>query len=155
MRLSLLIFISLIAFVVIMIGNYFSYQTPQYQKNTKYIKRAMKTAHPIKDTNNWIRTNIVPYIDTLETIDQAENSLIKEQELMQKQFELIIDEMDKTPNGYIKISASCKVYRNDIKKMLKLFKNDIRNGYIKIKEVYMDDVFIHLKFDMIKFYKEK
>ncbi|MEA3353530.1 MAG: hypothetical protein U9Q33_06925 [Campylobacterota bacterium] len=155
MRIYIVIFISLLAFLVIIAGNYFNSKIPKYKKDTKFVQSAMKTAYPIRDTNKWIRSYIVPYVESLETIDEAENSLVKDQENMQKEFEMLIDEMDKTPNGYIKISASAKVFRNDVENMLKLFKNDIHNGYIKINEVWIDPTYINIRFEIIKFYKEK
>jgi len=47
-----------------------------------------------------------------------------------------------------------KLYRNDTKNLLGLFRLKVPNGHIRIKNLVIDSNLITIKFDLIKFYKE-
>ena len=147
----LLVFVSL---SLILLNNYLKEQTPIYQEKVNSLNSEINGTMDIVAFNKWLKVVVLPTIDNLSTQQEAEDSLVKIQETLDKSIGSTLIDFNKDVSGKIVMSLSSVIYKNDIYKLMNLFNLKLEDGIMNLKSLKVDKNKITTEFELIKFYRE-
>lgn len=139
---------------VVVSDNYFKNKIPEYEKELIELDNIEKKASKIVETSHFVKKNILNRIGDFQTLNQATKNLMRLEEKLRTSFNTTLENLDKSKKGQVSISLSSKLYRDDTKNLLALFKTNVDNGFLKINSLEVSSLYVTTKFDLIKFYKE-
>lgn len=154
MKKSIALILSIITVVLVVLNNYFSYKIPTNQDSLDTINKSMDEVTSISQTNEWIAQNVIPKLDSLDSFENSEKDILDYETSIKETLNTTINNIDKSKKGLIMISVTSKIYRDDVKSLLTLFKLQIPNGHVKINKISTDSSFFVTDLDLIKFYKD-
>ena len=154
MKQSISLILAFLIVVSIIAGNYFDAKTPQYENNVRALQNDYQSAKKVAEAVRWVNSEVVPEVDDFEKKDLAETNLINLQEELKVTLNTTLNSFDKDKKGYMQMNVTSKIYRNDIKNLLRLFRLKIDNGYVKIKNITIDSSYVNANIELIKFYKD-
>ena len=154
MKKLIALLLSIVTIVLMILGNYFSYKTPLIEGKLATINKGYDDISKIAETNRWIKDFIIPKVNSFENFDNAEKILISIESNIKDSFNTTINGIDRSKKGVVRMSISSRIYRNDVKTLLDLFKLKVPNGYIQINKLSIDSNYVITNLDLIKFYKD-
>ena len=154
MKKKFVILLSMVSIMLVITNSFYSYKIPMIQDKIRLIDNNNDKVLNISKTNHWIKTELIPKIETFNNFKTVEKEILNIETSMKKTFNTSIINIDKSKKGIIMISVNSKIYRDDIKSLLKLFKLQIPNGFVKINSIHTDSNYFLTNFDLIKFYKD-
>ena len=154
MKNKIALLLSVVTIIVLLANNYFSYKIPILKEKLKSDEISLENITKISNTNVWIKRNIIPLVDTFEKQEESESIILNIEASLKNKLNTTIDGIDKTKNGIITISITSKILRDDVDNLLKLFKLQVPNGYVKINKLNIESNYVVTNFDLIKFYKD-
>ena len=154
MKRTIVIILTILTILAMIAGNYFSEKVPQYNQKLSELTKVHDSGAVIAKTNSWIVNSVILKIDNIENFQNAQSYIMGIEENLKENLNTTLIKLDKKQKGFIVISLKSKIYRNDISNLLKLFKLDVSNGYVRINSFSVESDYIITNFDLIKFYKD-
>lgn len=150
--LTLILLICLI--FILFLNQYLEYTTSQYKAKVIVLQKEYKSINKIIDTNSWVKNNLLSKISILNTKEDTESLLITFHTQNKDKLNLQIDNIDKSNKGYISINTTSTIARDDIEKLLALFRLKVKNGFVNIEQLKVTSSEVITKLQLIKAYKE-
>lgn len=154
MKKVLVIILIALTILSIIANSYFEEKAPQYEKKLADLSLVYTNGSKIAETNKWIASSVIPTIDKLENFKTSQNYVMNLEESLKVSLNTTLEKLDEDKKGFIVISIKSQILRNDVDNLLKLFKLEVSNGYIRINSFSVDSEYITTNFDLIKFYKD-
>ena len=154
MKNTIAVLLTLVTIVAVMFSNHFKEKSVIVSEKLSNQSKLFVDALALTKANQWIDKNIVPTVEKFGDMNSAESELIFMQENIKEMFHTDIKEIDKSKKGVLSVEINSKIPRDNIVRLLHLYKFNMQGGYVKINSVAVDANYVYTNFDLMKFYKE-
>ena len=155
MKNILMVLLTVVAFGIIFLNNYFQHMSPLYKEKVAMMNSDINSTSDIVSFNKWLKIKVIPMFEKLETQEEAERSLVNIQNKLTESIRVSLLDLNKDKDGKIVMLLSSVIYKNEINKLINLYKLNIKNGVINFKNIKVDDNNIITEFELIKFYRDE